>query len=178
MRPTSHCISSAPTVTQTNNSIAAFLAGSENSTLNQRELAQFFLERPGGAIFSERFMLCRSVRSMRAAVRGKDLALVLFTAVFFLGCAPTTAVGENLLVTLSVTSFEAGISYRDVQWHSPIGMITRSYGDPCLTSRPLLRRWMTTVFSAAQQTQNHDRICCFRSCAAWTTSSGLPRSRQ
>jgi hypothetical protein len=64
---------------------------------------------------------------MRAAVRGKNLTLTLFTAAIFLGCAPTTAVAENLLVTLSVTSFEAGISYRDVQWHSPIGMIT----NPC-----------------------------------------------
>jgi hypothetical protein len=64
---------------------------------------------------------------MRAAVRGKDLALALLTAAIFLACAPTTAVAENPLVTLSVTSFEAGISYRDVQWHSPIGMIT----NPC-----------------------------------------------
>jgi hypothetical protein len=76
---------------------------------------------------------------MRAAVRGKDLVLTSFTAAIFLACAPTTAVAENPLVTLNVTSFEAGISYRDVQWHSPIGMITRSYGDPCLTTRPLLR---------------------------------------
>lgn len=64
---------------------------------------------------------------MRATVRGKDLALILFTAAIFLACAPKTAVAENPLITLSVTSFEAGISYRDVQWHSPIGMIT----NPC-----------------------------------------------
>jgi hypothetical protein len=64
---------------------------------------------------------------MRAALRAEDLALALLTAVIFLACAPRTAVAENPLMTLSVTSFEAGISYRDVQWHAPIGMIT----NPC-----------------------------------------------
>jgi len=61
---------------------------------------------------------------MRAALQGKELARALFTAIIFLACAPKTAVAENPFMTLSVTSFEVGISYRDVQWHSPIGMIT------------------------------------------------------
>lgn len=41
--------------------------------------------------------------------------------------APKIAFAEDPPMTLSVTNFEAGISYRDVQWHGPIGIIT----SPC-----------------------------------------------
>ena len=51
----------------------------------------------------------------------------LICALIILANAPQITFAVNPLMTLSVTSFETGISYRDVQWHSPIGTIT----NPC-----------------------------------------------
>lgn len=56
-------------------------------------------------------------KSAELAVRAVVIACV---------CAPASARAANDAMTLSVTSFEAGISSRDVQWHAPIGMITSS----------------------------------------------------
>ncbi|HTV59680.1 MAG TPA: hypothetical protein VMJ93_12485 [Verrucomicrobiae bacterium] len=50
-----------------------------------------------------------------------------FIAAFLAAAAASPALAANDVMTLSVTSFESGISYRDVQWHSPIGMIS----NPC-----------------------------------------------
>lgn len=52
---------------------------------------------------------------------------ILFAAIFVMVCAPRSIRAINPAMTLGVTSFEAGISYRDVQWHAPVGMIT----NPC-----------------------------------------------
>lgn len=57
--------------------------------------------------------------------RGSAKLAVLTFGIAY-ACAPRTVCAANDAMTLSVTSFEAGISYRDVQWHAPIGMITSS----------------------------------------------------
>ena len=55
---------------------------------------------------------------------GPGLAVV--AVVIACGCSPDAVHAANDAMTLSVTNYEAGISYRDVQWHAPIGMITNS----------------------------------------------------
>jgi hypothetical protein len=55
------------------------------------------------------------------------LAAIILGGCTLVVCTPKIAYAENALMTLSVTSFEANISYRDVQWRAPIGMIT----NPC-----------------------------------------------
>ena len=57
----------------------------------------------------------------------KSGAALLICVLIILAHAPQITFAANSLMTLSVTSFETGISYRDVQWHAPIGMIT----NPC-----------------------------------------------
>ena len=65
---------------------------------------------------------------------------MLFAAIILRVCTlevgtPKIAFAENPLMTLSVTNFEVGISYRDVQWHAPIGTIT----NPCSQADFFLR---------------------------------------
>ena len=69
---------------------------------------------------------------MHAGPWNKSSGFMLFAAIILrvwtleVG-TPKIAFAENPLMTLSVTNFEVGISYRDVQWHAPIGTIT----NPC-----------------------------------------------
>ena len=69
---------------------------------------------------------------MHAGPWNKSSGFMLFAAIILRVCTlevgtPKIAFAENPLMTLSVTNFEVGISYRDVQWHAPIGTIT----NPC-----------------------------------------------
>src|ERR1700751_3150310 len=73
---------------------------------------------------------------MVARLWTRQFSLALYWLILLLSYTPGIVFAENPLMTLSVTSFEAGISYRDVQWHEPIGMITNpcSQADFFLTS--------------------------------------------
>jgi hypothetical protein len=64
---------------------------------------------------------------MVARLWTRQFSLALYWLILLLSYTPGIVFAENPLMTLSVTSFEAGISYRDVQWHAPIGLIT----NPC-----------------------------------------------
>ncbi len=69
---------------------------------------------------------------MQAGPWNKRSGFLLLAAIIVGGCTlgvgtPRIAFAENPLMTLSVTNFETGISYRDVQWHAPVGTIT----NPC-----------------------------------------------
>jgi hypothetical protein len=52
--------------------------------------------------------------------------LAVLVVVIAYACSPDSVRAANDAMTLSVTSYEAGISYRDVQSHAPIGMVTSS----------------------------------------------------
>jgi hypothetical protein len=56
---------------------------------------------------------------MRAAVRGKDLALALLTAVIFLACAPTTAVpSRNLSLRREDSTVQNSFINKESRFHS------------------------------------------------------------
>lgn len=63
---------------------------------------------------------------MKFTVLRSSAELIVLGVVIAHACAPNSVHAANDAMTLSVTSYEASISYRDVQWHAPIGMITNS----------------------------------------------------
>lgn len=71
---------------------------------------------------------------MARKILARALLPVLFAALtvavfvsFIAVYAPAVSLAANDAMALTVTSFEAGISYRDVQWHFPVGIIA----NPC-----------------------------------------------
>ena len=63
------------------------------------------------------------------------LRVIATAAIFMMVCPPRSIRAINPAMTLGVTSFEAGISYRDVQWHAPVGMITNACSRRILLNR-------------------------------------------
>ena len=59
---------------------------------------------------------------------GIGLALLALSTLGLAGTHPKTTHGEPRYMFLTVTDFEAGISYRQAQWHTPIGHLV----NPCV----------------------------------------------
>jgi hypothetical protein len=64
---------------------------------------------------------------MRRYRLGIGFALLALLTLVLAGTHPKTTHGEPRYMFLTVTDFEAGISYRQVQWHTPIGHLV----NPC-----------------------------------------------
>src|SRR5580704_18571419 len=62
---------------------------------------------------------------------GIGLALLALSTLGLARTHPKTTHGEPRYMFLTVTDFEAGISYRQAQWHAPIGQLINpcSYAD-------------------------------------------------
>jgi len=65
---------------------------------------------------------------MRRYRPGISLALLALLTLALAGTHPKTTHGEPRYMFLTVTDFEAGISYRQAQWHTPIGHLV----NPCV----------------------------------------------
>jgi hypothetical protein len=75
---------------------------------------------------ADRFTVESTPMKARLSVAAAILLAAAVTMIFLPGHLPTVRAGSDYMV-LTVTDFEAGISYRAVQFHSPIGLIT----NPC-----------------------------------------------